>query len=147
MIGQLLPNTNEMLQCILAIQILDLNTASASFFLLHPHTRPRPRPAPPFGSRTMWRSARRRRPRAPRDAGHEFPRGDPTVHGALARAERTARIASRGGVTAATGSRGAGRFGPSQPQIIHESVTFWVLRKGPCWRLDLRVATVEGLWL
>jgi hypothetical protein len=29
MIGQLLPNTNEMLQCILAIQILDLNTASA----------------------------------------------------------------------------------------------------------------------
>jgi hypothetical protein len=27
MIGQLLPNTNEMLQCILAIQILDLNTA------------------------------------------------------------------------------------------------------------------------
>jgi hypothetical protein len=28
MIGQLLPNTNEMLQCILAIQILDLNTAS-----------------------------------------------------------------------------------------------------------------------
>jgi hypothetical protein len=30
MIGQLLPNTNEMLQCILAIQILDLNTAVIS---------------------------------------------------------------------------------------------------------------------
>jgi hypothetical protein len=29
MIGQLLPNTNEMLQCILAIQILYLNTARA----------------------------------------------------------------------------------------------------------------------
>jgi hypothetical protein len=28
MIGQLSPNTNEMLQCILAIQILDLNTAT-----------------------------------------------------------------------------------------------------------------------
>jgi hypothetical protein len=27
MIEQLLPNTNEMLQCILAIQILNLNTA------------------------------------------------------------------------------------------------------------------------
>jgi hypothetical protein len=31
MIGQLLPNTNEMLQCILAIQILDLNTAIVKF--------------------------------------------------------------------------------------------------------------------
>jgi hypothetical protein len=30
MIGQLLPNTNEILQCILALQILDLNTASVS---------------------------------------------------------------------------------------------------------------------
>jgi hypothetical protein len=30
MIGQLLPNTNEMLQCILALQNLDLNTANVA---------------------------------------------------------------------------------------------------------------------
>jgi hypothetical protein len=29
MVGQLLPNTNEMLQCILPLQNLDLNTAKS----------------------------------------------------------------------------------------------------------------------
>jgi hypothetical protein len=33
MVGQLLPNTNEMLQCILALQNLDLNTAMVLILL------------------------------------------------------------------------------------------------------------------
>jgi hypothetical protein len=34
MVGQLLPNTNEMLQCILALQNLELNTVIVAYVLV-----------------------------------------------------------------------------------------------------------------